>query len=177
MNKYLKSKLNKTTTILLAISLSSLSLVACGSEEIDTEEQILTITMNMPMEELMGSYEATLLAGQSADTKAMTAEFLEEAYGITSGMYIEIQGRIPSDEQWCDEYIFVKAREGQSDAIVDGINSRIAFLISDEAGLSEEHLLQVESYELYVREGYIAFSFGLNSQSAIEYFKDAFIEE
>lgn len=172
------NKLNclvKRNILFLALGIIGLTIVGCGSQEGEAVES--TLTMTMPMEELMGSYEATLLAGQSADTMAMTEEFLVEAYGITPDMYEELQGRIPSDEQWCDEYIFVKTSPGGSDAIVDAVKSRVVVLTSKDSGLSEEHLEQVEAYELYVRDDYVAFSFGLCAELAIDYFKAAIVEE
>lgn len=165
---------NKKYIVVAVLTALTLSLVGCGNKNSPTEE--IVVEISAPMDSLMGEFEASLLAGMSADTKLMDEEYLTENYGITPDMYEEIEARLTIDDRWCDEYFFVQASEGNIDHIVDLVKERVKYLVSNASDVSDEFKAQIADYKLYVRGDYAVFSFGLSANHAVEFFKEKFIE-
>lgn len=159
---------------LALVSVMTISLVGCSTSSSKEEEAVLELTASM--ESVMGEFGSTLLAGQCADVQRVTEEGIEELYGITADMYVQVESRIPIDETLFDEYIFIQASEGNIDSINDAFKTRIAYLESSEAGLSEEHAAYVEGAQLYIRGDFAVFAVGMSAEHTVEFFKSKFTD-
>lgn len=167
------NKINRWLSAIL-VTVMAMSLVACGNKTEVVE--VPEIELQASVESIMGEFGATLLAGQSADVQYLEADQIEELYGITPDMYVQVEARIPISEEFCDEYIFIQATEGNIDNITDAFKSRVKELEASTDPADAEILAYIGNYQLYARGDFAAFGVGMSAENAIEFFKTKFVE-